>query len=109
MAARAPAPVLFIRLAAQRVRFGAKGDSTLREITHELKAGLDYEDSWQQTKFTTAGGASMMGYESPTQVSGGIYLRQYARAFAIGLPIAGRPLVEGSIESVAQTVVSVGP
>lgn len=37
-----------------------------------------------------AGGASMMGYESPTQVSGGIYLRQYARAFAIESPCNGK-------------------
>jgi predicted dehydrogenase len=30
---------LHVDLAAQRVRFGAKGDATLREITHEIKAG----------------------------------------------------------------------
>ncbi len=37
-----------------------------------------------------AGGASMMGYESPTQVSGGVHIRQYARAFAIESPCNGQ-------------------
>lgn len=40
-----------------------------------------------------AGGASMMGYESPTQVSGGIYMRQYARAFALESPCNGKRVV----------------
>lgn len=40
-----------------------------------------------------AGGASLMGYESPTQVSGGIHTRQYARAFALASPCNGKRIV----------------